>query len=108
MAKKSYKKENKVSWMGLVDTELANIKKGQVSITSRYWKPKKVHDYATSKYGFQFSPYDMEHCIGSVEEWLKAFRNFCKRKVNTKGQKVNRTHLLKYGYNSEKFGRNYN
>ena len=98
MAKTAYKKENKISWMGLVDTELANINKAQLNATSRYWKPKTAHDYATSKCGFEFTPYDMEHFTGTVEQWSQAFKYFCKRKVNTKGQKVNRSTLLKWNY----------
>jgi len=98
MAKKQHKQEKTISWMGLVDTELANVKKAHLSATSRYWKPKTAHDYATSKCGFEFTPYDIEHRVGSAEEWSQAFKSFCKRKVNTKGKKVNRTTLLKWNY----------
>jgi|DEB0MinimDraft_6_1074348.scaffolds.fasta_scaffold09416_8 hypothetical protein len=100
---KGKKHEDKVPWTSLVPAELARIKKAKISLTSKYWRPEKVHDYATSKYGFQHTPYDEESYMGTREEWAAAFKKFCKKKTNTKGQKVDRLALLKYNYNKSQF-----
>jgi hypothetical protein len=79
------KHENKVPWTSLVATEVANIKKGRISRTSKYWKKDRVHN-------------GLDNIIGDVEEWRAAFKTFCKKKENVLGKKVDRSQLLKYSY----------
>jgi len=90
------KHEDKIPWTSLVAAEVANIKKGHISRTSKYWKKNRVHDYATSKYGFKWN--GLDNIIGDVEEWRAAFKTFCKKKENVLGKKVDRSQLLKYSY----------
>ena len=96
--------DRSASWMGCADLEIERAKKASLSVTSRYYKKRTWTDHATTRYGFTFSPLAEVERLGSHEEWLRAYKYFCKQKVNTKGQKVDRSHLLKYQYNAEKFG----
>ena len=41
---KGKKHEDKVPRTSLVPAELARIKKAKISLTSKYWRPEKVHD----------------------------------------------------------------
>ncbi len=94
--------EDKVPWTTLVAAEVARIKKGHISRTSKYWKKNRVHDYATSNSGFRHPIISEEKKIGSHEEWLEGYRYFCRQKVNTKGKKVDRRQLKDYNYNNSK------
>ena len=92
------KHEDKVPWTSLVAAEVARIKKSTISPDSLYHKNVFV-DYATSNCGFRQSVISDEDRIGTQEEWLTAYRHFCRQKVNTKGKKVNRKHLQEINYN---------
>lgn len=102
MKRKKKFNEDKTPWTSLVGVEVSRIKKSRLNMASKYWKQEKVHDYATSKCGFKHTPYDQESQIGNAEEWSAAFKKFCKKRVNTKGQKVDRRALLGYSYNNYK------
>ena len=92
------KHENKVSWISIADVEIANIKKARLTSDSLYYKNVFV-DYATSNCGFRKPVISDEDRIGAHEEWLEAYRHFCRQTVNTKGKKVNRKHLQEINYN---------
>lgn len=96
--------ESGMGWMGRVDVEVARAKKSTVSPTSRYYKGNRNYDAATSNCGFRIAKLYDEEKIGSIESWNKGYEFFCKRKKNTKGNKVKRLHLLEYRYDNVKFG----
>ena len=93
------------SWMGCVDLEVQRAKKATLSVSSKYYKkPTKWTDHAVGKHGVAYNSHSEIERLGSNELWLEGYRYFCRQKVNTKGQKVDRSHLMQYQYNAEKFG----
>ena len=95
--------EHSSSWMNGVAYELARMKKATLSPTSRYFKKRTNYDHTSEKCGIAYSILHEMEKIGSQDEWLRGYKYFCKQKVNTKGQKVNRTHLSEFNYNKSKY-----
>ena len=75
------------SLISIADVEIANVKKARLSSDSLYYK-KVFVDYATSNCGFRRPVISDEDRIGAHEEWLEAYRHFCRQTVNTKGKKL--------------------
>lgn len=87
------------------DLEIANLKKGQISVSSRYYR-KHSADLDDTKYGFKhYLNKDIEFA-GSQEEWLNAFEYFWSQEYNKKGYKTDRIGKYDYliPYNKEQFG----
>jgi len=87
------------------ELEIANLKKGRISVRSRYYR-RHATDLDDTKYGFRhYLNKDIEFA-GSQEEWLNAFEYFWSQEYNKKGHKTDRIgkydHLIPY--NKEQFG----
>ena len=79
------------------DQEIAKLKRGSLSTKSRYWKPIRKQDHETSKVGVRLQTFSEGNLRGVYDEWNRGYEYFCNQKVNTKGQKVNREQLKRYG-----------
>ena len=88
------------------DLEIANLKKGRISVTSRYYR-KHATDNDFIKYGFKPVGLSDIDYAGNHLDWHKAFDYFWKQEYNKKGQKTDR--IGKYDnialYNKDKFGK---
>lgn len=69
-----------VNWQELVSLELVRASKSQISVTSRYFKSRKNHDYATSKCGFPDDFLNIDEEYGSKERWSRAFEERNKKR----------------------------
>src|SRR6056300_1356343 len=86
------------------DHEIRLLKKASISPKSKYWRPTRQKIVESTKIGIKMTASSDEY-LNLLHEFNEAFEYFCKRTVNTKGQKVNRKHLSNK-INDFKFGRN--
>jgi len=82
--------------LGRADFEIARLKKIESSSTKSLFRNEEYKNAVrTITHGNEYKYFDDPTSTVSVTEWEKAFKRFCKKKVNIYGQKVDRSRLFK-------------
>ena len=92
--------------LGRADFEIARLKKIEKAKDKSLFRYEEYDSRAREvTSGYEDNYWLSPEITGTMQEWIKAYKRFCNKKVNIYGKKVDRTKLLNDKFATNKFSK---
>ena len=92
--------------LGRADFEIARLKKIEEAKDKSLFRYEEYDSRAREvTSGYEDNYWLSPEITGTMEQWRKAYKRFCNKKVNIYGKKVDRTRLLNDKFATNKFSK---
>ena len=92
--------------LGRADFEIARLKKIEEAKDKSLFRYEEYNSRVREETsGYEDNYWLSPEITGTMDEWIKAYKRFCNKKVNIYGKKVDRTRLLNDKFATNKFSK---
>jgi len=92
--------------LGRADFEIARLKKIEQAKDKSLFRYEEYNSRVREETsGYEDNYWLSPEITGTIDEWTKAYKRFCNKKVNIYGKKVDRTKLLNDKFATNKFSK---